>query len=416
MRLTWARYICVGTLVAALQGQVFVQRDPRWRTVGVGTLAQRPATCKANQHVYMCNGAGCAAAGLYHYCTATDTWADAVSAAITAGNAATATALAGNGANCSAGQYPLGVDASGAVESCTAAPVGDLTAVGDCASGDCHQAATANYVYAGPASGAAAPAALRVLVSADIPANAADTSGTAAKATALAADGGNCSAGYYPLGVDASGAVQSCTAAGGGSHTESSADTLTNKTLDVEGAGNNITTVQDLGFTVATCQMGVASTALAMPSSNYPSATCVEGSNTVYGTLSFAENGAGAAQSIQGRFPLVSAWTGAIDVNATWRTSAIAGDVVWQIRTACVADGETGDPAWNAAQAFTADTAKGTTLQWNDVAQLTGLTTTGCAAGETLLFKVLRDATDAGDTLAAAAELIWVQFKTRRTQ
>ena len=37
------------------------------------------------------------------------------------GNASTATALAANGANCPAGQYPLGVDASGAVESCTTA-------------------------------------------------------------------------------------------------------------------------------------------------------------------------------------------------------------------------------------------------------------------------------------------------------
>jgi len=36
------------------------------------------------------------------------------------GNAATATVLAANGANCPAGQYPLGVDASGAVEDCTA--------------------------------------------------------------------------------------------------------------------------------------------------------------------------------------------------------------------------------------------------------------------------------------------------------
>jgi len=35
------------------------------------------------------------------------------------GNADTATALAANGANCNAGEYPLGVDASGAVESCT---------------------------------------------------------------------------------------------------------------------------------------------------------------------------------------------------------------------------------------------------------------------------------------------------------
>lgn len=36
------------------------------------------------------------------------------------GNADTATALAANGSNCSAGQYPLGIDASGNVESCTA--------------------------------------------------------------------------------------------------------------------------------------------------------------------------------------------------------------------------------------------------------------------------------------------------------
>jgi hypothetical protein len=39
---------------------------------------------------------------------------------VEAGAATTATALAANGANCSAGNYPLGVDASGAVESCTA--------------------------------------------------------------------------------------------------------------------------------------------------------------------------------------------------------------------------------------------------------------------------------------------------------
>ena len=38
------------------------------------------------------------------------------------GNAGTATALAANGGNCSAGQFPLGVSASGAAESCTALP------------------------------------------------------------------------------------------------------------------------------------------------------------------------------------------------------------------------------------------------------------------------------------------------------
>lgn len=40
--------------------------------------------------------------------------------AATTGNVATATALAANPTNCPAGQYPLGIDASGNVESCTA--------------------------------------------------------------------------------------------------------------------------------------------------------------------------------------------------------------------------------------------------------------------------------------------------------
>jgi len=64
----------------------------------------------------------------------------------------------GNGANCSANSFPLGVDENGAVESCSTS-----------------------------------------------------ISGNSATATALAANGANCSAGSYPLGVNASGAVESCT-------------------------------------------------------------------------------------------------------------------------------------------------------------------------------------------------------------
>jgi len=50
------------------------------------------------------------------------------------GNAATATSLAANGANCPPGQYPLGIDASGAVEDCTSIPIGVTST------------ATANYI------------------------------------------------------------------------------------------------------------------------------------------------------------------------------------------------------------------------------------------------------------------------------
>lgn len=50
---------------------------------------------------------------------------------ILTGNAGTATALAANGANCDAGSYALGVDASGASEGCTAAPTAASLAVDD---------------------------------------------------------------------------------------------------------------------------------------------------------------------------------------------------------------------------------------------------------------------------------------------
>lgn len=70
----------------------------------------------------------------------------------------------------------------------------------------------ANRVFAGPATGADAAPTFRALVSGDVPNNAADTTGNAATATALAANGANCSAGQAAAGVDASGAAEGCTA------------------------------------------------------------------------------------------------------------------------------------------------------------------------------------------------------------
>jgi hypothetical protein len=85
-------------------------------------------------------------------------------------------------------------------------------------------AQTANTVWAGPTTGSAAAPAFRALVAADIPdlsstyltavpdPIASDTTGNAATATALAANGANCSAGQAAAGVDASGAAEGCAA------------------------------------------------------------------------------------------------------------------------------------------------------------------------------------------------------------
>lgn len=151
-------------------------------------------------------------------------------AAAPGGAALTCTALAANGANCSAGQAPLGVDASGAAEGCWAVPTNYLADSTNYA-GSATQGGAATTAVALSANGAncsvgQAPLGVDASGAAEacwtVPTNYLSSStnyagsltqgGAATTATALAANGANCTVGNYPLGVDASGAVESCTA------------------------------------------------------------------------------------------------------------------------------------------------------------------------------------------------------------
>lgn len=110
------------------------------------------------------------------------------------GNASTATALAANGSNCSAGQFPLGVDASGAAESCTALP----TTI----------AGTANQITASASTGAVTlslPSTITGLTSVTSTSFVGALTGNASTATALAANPADCSANQYATGIAASG-------------------------------------------------------------------------------------------------------------------------------------------------------------------------------------------------------------------
>jgi hypothetical protein len=115
--------------------------------------------------------------------------------------AATATALAANGANCAAGSYPLGVDQFGAAESC-----------GNNISGN---SATATALAANGANCSAGSFPLGVDAAGAVESCSTSITGNSATTTALAANGSNCSAGNYPLGVDASGNAESCTSVTG---------------------------------------------------------------------------------------------------------------------------------------------------------------------------------------------------------
>lgn len=191
--------------------------------------------------------------------------------------------------------------------------------------------------------------------------------------------------------------------------TLSGTQTLTNKTISE--ADNIITLSQLITFVAANCQGTSAFTSFATPTANAPAAACATGTNTNFGTLDFD---AATEESVQYHFPLASDWTGNIDLSFRWRAAATSGDVIWAVQTACVADGETGDPSFNTASTVT-DTAKGTTLQFND-ASISAITITGCAAGEEFFFRLYRDADAGGDTMTGDAQLIWARFTTRRAQ
>ena len=190
--------------------------------------------------------------------------------------------------------------------------------------------------------------------------------------------------------------------------TATSTDTFTNKTYDAEGTGNVFTIARRIWFPTAGCNNATAGSIWDLPTASPAVAACITGTNTQKGVLDVADS---ASLSAQIAYKLPSTWTGTVDANIKWLTSATSGDVVWQLATICVADAETDDPAFNTASTVT-DTAKGTTLQTNDAA-ITTVTVTGCAAGELMHLKILRDSAHASDTLAATARLIGVELVIR---
>ncbi len=165
-----------------------------------------------------------------------------------------------------------------------------------------------------------------------------------------------------------------------------------------------------INYKAAVCQNVTATAGFTIAAANAATPACVTGANTNYGVLQFTN---AATEDVQDHFSLPATWVGTVDLAIKWRSAAIAGDVVWQVQTICVADAQTGDPAFNAASTVT-DTTKGVANQWNDAA-ITTVDVTGCAAGEELLFRFFRDPTAGADTLAATAELISLTWTIRRT-
>ena len=196
--------------------------------------------------------------------------------------------------------------------------------------------------------------------------------------------------------------------------TDSNAQTLTNKTLDVEGTGNSVTTVSKHTLVAAGCNNATAGPGWDIPTSNGPASACYGTAPQRFGGLDFPDGASALTSTTHLRLP--SDWTGTIDVAFLWFSgSTSTNSVVWTLATACIADGEgLLSPTFNTTQ--TVSDANNSTANTRNSATISSITTTGCAAGETLFLRIGRDPTNGSDTLAAAAVLLEFEVTLRRAQ
>lgn len=116
--------------------------------------------------------------------------------------------------------------------------------------------------------------------------------------------------------------------------------------------------------------------------------------------LAFADSGTRVGVSVA--FAVPKNYVSTPKVILAWRSTATTGDVVWDVDTKAVADGESLDPNTD----DDAVTATATTPATARLRKDTSLTLSGTyAADDLVLMSVYRDGVQAGDTLAAEALL-----------
>lgn len=121
----------------------------------------------------------------------------------------------------------------------------------------------------------------------------------------------------------------------------------------------------------------------------------VTGTNRTTGYCTFPDSDGDYGRQITRYLP--TGWTGALDAEIWWKTTG-SGNARFQIQIKCYADDEADDAAYNTASVVTA--AAGTSARPNKTT-ISGITTTGCAAGELMRVRFFRNRTEGSDTLDA---------------
>jgi hypothetical protein len=171
-------------------------------------------------------------------------------------------------------------------------------------------------------------------------------------------------------------------------------------------------------FNAGVCQNATASVGFSTPTTLGAAGGChsvaAASGDPAYGYAVFPLGGADT--ELHGQLELPSDWSGAVDVSLKWNSASTAsGDVVWEIAFGCVGEDEAATTvSFNETALAAVANKTGATLRFN-ASSATGITTTGCAAGETAYFVIHRDTDTAGDTLDQDVNLISATFTIRRT-
>ncbi len=190
--------------------------------------------------------------------------------------------------------------------------------------------------------------------------------------------------------------------------TLSGAQALTNKDIDSEATGNTITIPYYWDFDLVAVVSGVADHVWnddPLGTSCTPLAAI--GTNRATGYCTFPDSDGEFGRQITKYLP--TGWTGSFDAEIWWKTTG-SGNARFQVAVVCYADNEADDASFVSVSKVTA--AAGTSGRPNKQT-MTGITTTGCAAGELMRIRFFRDRTEASDTLNAALDVEKVIFIAR---
>jgi len=192
-------------------------------------------------------------------------------------------------------------------------------------------------------------------------------------------------------------------------------DTQTNKTIDAEATGNNISVPAKAFFAAAGCNNATAGSSWDIGTSNAPTAACA-GSNVRKGVLQFAR---GNVAYISFHLPLD--WNSGANIGLkigfTTTDTTSAHVTSFSVQTGCnKTDGTaTDDPALNTANAVNATNGASNISGGEQIANSSSLTTTGCVAGYDLDLVITRNNTGTDTNTDTAVAVKWAELTFSRT-